>query len=246
MGIIGRIYCITCLVNGKMYIGQTVMTVRRRFGKHISKAFRNPQCKFHRAIRKYGEENFLVEEVLTVSAPTKEELKAKLDYVEIRLIRKLNTRENGYNTTEGGDGTLGMELSEETRKKISEKNSGSNHYCFGKHLSEEIRRRISEKHKGKKLTKEHRKKISENHANFRKENHPNWGRVWGSEARKRMSDSHLIKRTLFMYDLNGNKIKEFSSWTEAALFIGVSSSAIRNCAHGLIKTCKGFTFKELN
>ena len=81
---------------------------------------------------------------------------------------------------------------------------------------------------------------------FRKENHPNWGRKWNVEVRKKMSDSHLIKRTLFMCDLNGRKIKEFSSLTEAADYIGVSRGAIRNCVNGIIKTCKGFTWKEQN
>lgn len=147
MGIIGHIYCATCLPTGKLYFGQTVMSIERRFGKH---------------------------------------------------------------------------LNYETKKKISLK------------------------HKGKKLSEEHRKKISENHANFRKENHPNWGRKWDNEVRKKMSESHLIKRTLIMCDLNGNEIKEFSSWTEATSYVGVTCAAIRNCAHGLIKTCKGFTWKEQN
>lgn len=64
MGIIGYIYCVTCLPTGKLYFGQTVMSIERRFGKHISKALRNPQCKFHRAIRKYGSDNFRIEEVM--------------------------------------------------------------------------------------------------------------------------------------------------------------------------------------
>ena len=246
MGIIGHIYCVTCLPTGKLYFGQTVMSIERRFGKHISKALRNPQCKLHRAIRKYGVENFTVEEVMWVEAPTKQALKAKLDFLEIHFIQKFDTRRNGYNETDGGEGSLGIQLSNETKRKISEKNSGVNHYCFGKHLNSETKKKISSKHKGKKLSEEHRRKLSENHADFRKENHPNWGRKWNAEVRKKMSDSHLIKRTLFMCDLNGRKIKEFSSLTEAADYIGVSRGAIRNCVNGIIKTCKGFTWKEQN
>lgn len=75
MGIIGHIYCVTCLPTGELYFGQTVMSIERRFGKHISKALRNPQCKFHRAIRKYGVENFTVEEVMWVEANNKKKLK---------------------------------------------------------------------------------------------------------------------------------------------------------------------------
>lgn len=121
MGIIGHIYCVTCLPTGKLYFGQTVMSIERRFGKHISKALRNPQCKFHRAIRKYGVENFTVEEVMWVEAPTKQALKAKLDFLEIHFIQKFDTRRNGYNETDGGEGSLGVQLSNETKRKISEK-----------------------------------------------------------------------------------------------------------------------------
>ena len=145
------------------------MSIERRFGKHISKALRNPQCKFHRAIRKYGVENFTVEEVMWVEANNKKKLKKKLDFLEIHFIQKFDTRRNGYNETDGGEGSLGIQLSNETKRKISEKNSGVNHYCFGKHLNSETKKKISSKHKGKKLSEEHRRKLSENHADFRKE-----------------------------------------------------------------------------
>ena len=81
----GYIYCVTCLPTGKLYFGQTVKSIYSRFNLHLICARKGSHYKFHRAIRKYGEENFLVEEVLTVSAPTKEELKAKLDYVRTSM-----------------------------------------------------------------------------------------------------------------------------------------------------------------
>lgn len=102
----GYIYCVTCLPTGKLYFGQTVMSIEERWRHHKGSAQRGSDHKFHRAIRKYGEENFLVEEVLTVSAPTKDILKKKLDYVEMRLIKRFNTKIDGYNSTDGGDGGL--------------------------------------------------------------------------------------------------------------------------------------------
>ena len=122
----GRIYCITCLVNGKMYIGQTVRPIEKRFQAHLSKTQRGKDYKISRAIRKYGEENFIVEEVLTVFAPTKEILKKKLDYVEMRLIKKLETHKCGYNSTDGGEGTLGLKLSEHAIRKMAESKKREN------------------------------------------------------------------------------------------------------------------------
>ena len=154
---IGHIYCITCLVNGKMYIGQTVKSLKKRFQAHCHKAQSRKNYKLSRAIRKYGEENFTIEEVMWVEAPTKEALKRKLDYIEIRLIKRLNTRKNGYNTTDGGEGRLGYEMPEAHRKKISEARKGT-------HLSEETKEKLRRINLGRKLSVEAREKISKKKA----------------------------------------------------------------------------------
>lgn len=151
---IGHIYCITCLVNGKMYIGQTVKSIKKRFQAHCHKTQSGKNYKLSRAIRKYGEENFLVEEVMWVEAFTKEALKRKLDYIEIRLIKKLGTRKNGYNMTDGGEGRLGYKMSDEHRKKISDSRKGT-------HLSEETKEKLRKINLGRKLSIEARQKMSE-------------------------------------------------------------------------------------
>jgi group I intron endonuclease len=115
-----------------------------------------------------------------VEAPTKEILKKKLDYVEMRLIKRFNTKIDGYNSTDGGDGLVnlseeslakiskalkGRKFSDETLKRMSDaaklrigelnsnfgnhKLSGKNHPLYGKHHSEETKRKISEANSGK-------------------------------------------------------------------------------------------------
>lgn len=183
---VGHIYCVTCLPTGKLYFGQTVTPIGDRWVRHLSSSKKGSNHKFHRAIRKYGEENFIVEEVLTVSSPTKEILKKKLDYVEMRLIKRFNTKIDGYNSTDGGDkGTVGLKMSEEAkkkiseakrrenlsaeqRKKLSESKIGEKNPFYHRTHSEDSRKRISEKKRGenhhffgKKFTDEHRKKLSE-------------------------------------------------------------------------------------
>ena len=187
----GRIYCITCLVNGKMYIGQTVQSLDNRRRRHILSTQRGSDHKFHRAIRKYGEENFIIEEVLTVSAPTKEILKKKLDYVEIRLIKKLGTHKCGYNSTDGGEGTLGMKLSEQAIRKMAESKKREN-------LTPEKRKRLSESKMGernpfylKTHTKEVRERIS---AAKRGENHHFFGKKMSEEYRRKLSEAQIKRR----------------------------------------------------
>lgn len=63
----------------------------------------------------------------------------------------------------------GSHLSEETKKKISEKLKGKKHPLYGKHHSKEAKRKMSESHKGKYPSEETRKKWDR-----KKEKNPNW------------------------------------------------------------------------
>ena len=68
----------------------------------------------------------------------------------------------GCNFTKGGEGALGRHLnvSEETRRKISVATAGMNNPFHGKKHSNESRTRMSVAHTGKKLTPEHRANMS--------------------------------------------------------------------------------------
>ena len=107
MTIKGYIYCATCLLNGKSYFGQTVKSVEKIYKQHLRTAQRGENTKLYRAIRKYGSKNFTIEEVISVEASSLQALKAKLDFLERHFIQKYDTRRNGYNMTDGGEGTLG-------------------------------------------------------------------------------------------------------------------------------------------
>lgn len=145
---IGYIYCVTCLRNVKSYFGQTSKTIMKRWKEHVDSSHRE-DTKFYRAIRKYGSENFVVEEVIHIEALTKEVLRKKLDFLERHFIKRYNTKRNGYNSTDGGDGVLGLKFSEESRKKMSKSHKGKSFWNKGRAWTERERKVLSEAHKGK-------------------------------------------------------------------------------------------------
>ena len=54
------IYKITNKLNGKVYIGQTVGSLQARWKAHLRS---RDNAVFHKALRKYGAENFTVEQI---------------------------------------------------------------------------------------------------------------------------------------------------------------------------------------
>lgn len=161
---IGRIYKIICIPTGKIYIGQTTHTPEQRLKAHIRSACRGSDHKFHRAIRKYGSENFTVEEVSIHYADDKQSLRKILNKEEISAIKMYDSKKNGYNSTLGGDGGLGYHFSEEIKSKISERQKEyykTHDSPFkGHHFSEETKQYLREKFTGRKLSDETRHKMS--------------------------------------------------------------------------------------
>ena len=89
------IYKITNIQNNKVYIGQTIRPINQRFHRHLNDAINNIlDTHFARAIRKYGKDNFIIEEIDT--AQTQDELNQKEQY----WIRFYNSVEEGYNETD--------------------------------------------------------------------------------------------------------------------------------------------------
>lgn len=89
------IYKITNLINGHSYIGQTQRTIELRYRAHQVEASNDENSPLHIAMRKYGLDNFIVEQIEECPID-------QLDEREIFWIEKYDTYKHGYNATLGG------------------------------------------------------------------------------------------------------------------------------------------------
>jgi group I intron endonuclease len=218
------IYKATNKINGKVYIGQTTRSLEERIKGHLFDATRNSIFYFHKAIRKYGIENFEWEILCDATGKPKDILDA-LEIYYIAKHRLILGADNMYNMTKGGEGgsVLGRKCSEETKKKMCEayKKRPPNKY----HYSEETRKKISEANKGKIVSEETRKKMSEAQK----------GRVYivSEEARKKMSEANKGKKLSEEHKKKigeANKGKKYSE--EARRKIGEAHKGKPSCMLG--------------
>jgi len=117
------IYKITCLVNQKVYIGQTSEPIKKRFARHMGYQKDEKDTKFYRAVRKYGKENFVIEVI--DYAETQDEL----DQKELFYINSYDSVNKGYNSKAsigkcGGDTLSHHQNISEIKEKIRQSKMG--------------------------------------------------------------------------------------------------------------------------
>lgn len=160
-------------VNGKIYVGQTVGSLRKRITEHL----RSNIGLFCRALRKYGIECFEFQIIENC------ESRKTLNEREIYWIDFFKCKNpNGYNITDGGENppsqigrkrtkesifkmqgnrnAFGAVRSQETRAKIAAAKIGNKHSA-GCKRTDETKMKMSIAKKGKSLSLEHRRKCSE-------------------------------------------------------------------------------------
>jgi group I intron endonuclease len=175
------VYSHTCIVNGKVYIGQT-SNPKKRWTEHCSS---KDGTVFHRAIRKYGRDKFELR--ILFESENSGEVKLK----EIEFIVEFNTMiPNGYNMTVGGEDSpmKNPEIAAKqansrrgrSRPDVTERNKRNNP---AKTL--EARKKMSAAKIGKKckpFSKQHCERLSESQKGIKKpvtvkrnkENNPMW------------------------------------------------------------------------
>lgn len=204
------IYGIQNKMNGKIYIGKTGMNFGDRWdshrallrsGKHFNQYLQN-------AWAKYGEENF---EFLIIEECNIEELDDK----EIYYIQLYRSQDLSYNLADGGNGGyfLGKQLSEETKRKIGEKNRI---HMTGKRMSEETKKKMSQSQK-------------ERYEQWTDEDRQAWGKMssekacgysWNDESKKKMignknGATHTadeIKEIRYLHEVENKSCREIADY----------------------------------
>lgn len=138
------IYILQNKINLKIYVGKTHDT-KRRHKTHLYITNGNtPTNKhlIHRAINKYGQDNFSFQEIEKFEIE-QEALDAEKFWIEFFRsdVNRFGSK-YGYNLTAGGDGISGLKHSQQAKDKISQANKG-------KVFSAETRKRMSKSHTGK-------------------------------------------------------------------------------------------------
>lgn len=195
---IGKLYIVWNDINDKLYVGVTTRKVHRRFHEHIYAALTNKdKYQFHAAIRKYGAENFHVECLLD-DIPFE-----RLPLFEVACIAYYNSYRNGYNATPGGDGK-GIEVSEETRQKMSKIHKGKIPWNKGVPMPPKLKEKLLATHIGKKHSEETRKKMSL----ARQGRKPMLGKKHSEEAKAKMSVSRSGEKNHFFGRKHTEESKE--------------------------------------
>lgn len=191
---VAGVYLIVNKKTGQKYAGGSI-DIERRIKEHVNKPKKNSYID--NAIQKHGFDSFDWQVI--------EELPANWEIIGEReryWINFYNTFEDPdhYNLTSGGE--RNFEVSENTRKKMSENHadfSGENHPFYGQKHTPETRKKMSESHTGRIFTEEHKKKLAKNHADFSGKNHPQWGTKHSEEYKKKISEKNSQRQTTTGY-----------------------------------------------
>lgn len=169
------IYKATNLLNGKVYVGQTVRTLDERMREHL----RHNETAFSKALKKYGIENFEINVI--DKADTVEELNEK-EIFWIKFFKAFG--ENGYNMCEGGGNTTGYHHTEKSKEKMSivkkTMYTGEGNPFYNKKHTAVSKAKMSNSRKGRIITPEWRKNIAEGAIHKRKVKNIETGEVFNS------------------------------------------------------------------
>lgn len=207
-------------INNKVYIGQTSqIPPSKRWGKN-GEGY-NTSSKFYNAIQKYGWDNF--EHLILFTNLSLEEANQK----EEELIALYHSTEDnyGYNIKQGGTNyshsqetkdkigkansiaQKGKKWSDEQRKLMSQRMTGTGNPFYGKHHTEESKQKISKSRTGKRVGTDH----------------PFYGKTRSQETKQKISQNRRSKCGKQVRCINTGEI--FPTMMDAARWCGLTNSS---------------------
>jgi group I intron endonuclease len=199
-------------INGKVYVGQAKdFKSRLRCHKYHTKSNKK-NSPFYAALRKYGWDSFFIN-IIEVC-----DIEILNDREEYWISEKKCLHPNGYNLMKGGKQ---YEMSDETKKKISEVRKGIK-FC-PKHIEN-----LRKSHLGNKLSEETKRKLSE----------INKGRIHSEETRLKLRYSNPNRKEIGRFDKEGILVSKYESIKEAARILECNVGHLSECCRGKRKLAK--------
>jgi group I intron endonuclease len=182
---IWSLYCITNLINNKVYIGQAA-DISKRWSDH-RRAFKlnKPTQAIHFAFIKYGLENFQFEIIATCKGQD------NANYLETELVSQYDSyigNNKGYNLTLGGMNAPKSDIWKQSFKEWRDSLSEEEKKAIAKKQSDATIKQIETKGhpaQGHKWTEEQKTQLSETLKALDK------SEIYTEEVRQRMSESHI-------------------------------------------------------
>lgn len=210
------IYCHTNLTNGKKYIGQTKHGTDPQRRWHYGHGYQGCEV-FHKAIQKYGWDNFKHE--ILLDGLTQEEANLHEEsYIKLYHTCVMDEHCWGYNLTYGGNNRTISDATREKMRHISTELWRSDEFrskaCRGRKgrkASPETRQKLSELFKGRILSDEHKRKLSERKL----------GVPFSEEHKKHLSENSAHSKRVRCLETG----ETFDSCAEAALAMRMSESS---------------------
>lgn len=242
------IYLITNLINNKKYVGQTQQGREERRWREHSVFYVDDNKILHNAIKKYGAENF---NFTVIETDIPEELIDKQERYYIKYYNTFYLNGQGYNMTEGGQGTHGYTHTEDTKQRIKASNLTAwqrikeeeperyAQLCLnrslankGKPKSEETKQKMSAywqaRNAGKPIKIKSVKNKLYKEGNPRTgENNPFFGKHFSEKSKELLREAKAQKLSpINAYDLQTGRLwKTFRFATEAAQELNLQASA---------------------
>ena len=241
---ISGIYKITCLANGKVYIGQS-SNLSKRITDHkwMFVKGNHKSIPLQEAYNQYGPNNFTYE---IVEYCPKEQLEERERFYLTQY--GWPNPDKMFNVENGGN--KGKKLGEETKEKIRQAHIGFK-------VSEETKRKISKTTTGKKLSEETRNKIRQarlgTHVSpetlekmrYNSSGERNWhyGQHVPEETRAKIRASNPNTKIVQQFTKDGQFVAEYLGANIIQQKLKISAAHIRQCCYGQRKSAGGYVWR---